>query len=563
MERYRRSILVLAICVQMLVIQSARAQWVENGVPLGNQFGSGGCYPRITTDGDGGAIVLLVAGYACGGGTIQRIDKYGALCWGEGRAAGGGLITTDLNGGAIFIMSSGTTIRGQRFDHFGWIQWPADGVPLCVAPGGGYVPQIVSDGFGGAIAVWEDGRGGDSDIYAQRIDFGGNVRWSTDGAVVCAATSIQEFPVMATTGSNAVVVAWLDNRNGIGWQGRGYELYAQKMDNEGNALWTHNGVPVRLGVEIYTWQGPAVTTDGAGGAIVAWMEMGWGNCPVLHAQRIDQDGNMAWPTDGAVVCDTVPASRGQTAIAPDGVGGAFITWQELHPGSSSYDIYAQRVSSTGGCLWAEDGVPVCAENNGQEGPKIVPDAQEGIIVTWADGRIPGSTDGSMDIYAQRIDAFGQVQWDTNGVSICGSQSAHPSIDVTSDGSGGVIAAWIDTRNAAAGTYAMRLDQDGNAPPSGIENVPVSWSLSQNYPNPFNPSTTISFTLPQRMTARLAIYNVEGKLVQTLLDGSLEEGYREVPWDGKDTRGGEVSSGVYFYRLTAGDRTLTKKMILLK
>ncbi|NIM19125.1 MAG: T9SS type A sorting domain-containing protein [Candidatus Latescibacteria bacterium] len=88
-------------------------------------------------------------------------------------------------------------------------------------------------------------------------------------------------------------------------------------------------------------------------------------------------------------------------------------------------------------------------------------------------------------------------------------------------------------------------------------------LYQNYPNPFNPMTTISFTLPEKARVNLSIYNLEGKLIKVLIDGMQNEGYREITWDATGSRGNPAASGVYFYRLTAGNRTLTKKMVLLK
>jgi hypothetical protein len=88
------------------------------------------------------------------------------------------------------------------------------------------------------------------------------------------------------------------------------------------------------------------------------------------------------------------------------------------------------------------------------------------------------------------------------------------------------------------------------------------ALRQNHPNPFNPTTTISFTLPGRASTTVSIYNIEGRLVVTLVDEILDVGFKEVTWDGRDARSNHVSSGVYFYRLTAGNRTLTKKMVLL-
>jgi hypothetical protein len=94
-------------------------------------------------------------------------------------------------------------------------------------------------------------------------------------------------------------------------------------------------------------------------------------------------------------------------------------------------------------------------------------------------------------------------------------------------------------------------------------VPDAFALYQNSPNPFNPVTTIRFDLPRAADIKLAVYNVKGELVATLIDGRIEAGSREVSWDGRDGTGRTASSGVYFYRLTAGDFVETKKMILLR
>ena len=88
-------------------------------------------------------------------------------------------------------------------------------------------------------------------------------------------------------------------------------------------------------------------------------------------------------------------------------------------------------------------------------------------------------------------------------------------------------------------------------------------LLTSYPNPFNPTTTISFYLPERAHANLSIYNLEGKLVKTLIDGVMNEGYKRTTWDGTDSMGNPVSSGVYFCRLKSGKKVLAKKMVLIK
>ena len=88
-------------------------------------------------------------------------------------------------------------------------------------------------------------------------------------------------------------------------------------------------------------------------------------------------------------------------------------------------------------------------------------------------------------------------------------------------------------------------------------------LAQNAPNPFNPTTTIRFSLPASQEVGLAIFAADGKLVRTLVDGVKERGTHNATWDGRDTSGNPVSSGVYFYRLTAGKFSESKKMVLLK
>ncbi len=95
------------------------------------------------------------------------------------------------------------------------------------------------------------------------------------------------------------------------------------------------------------------------------------------------------------------------------------------------------------------------------------------------------------------------------------------------------------------------------------NVLSTYSLGQNYPNPFNPSTRISYTIPQAGNAAIKIYRVDGQLVKTLINGYHPAGRFETIWDGRNDFGQLVSSGVYFYKLQAGDFVQVKKMMLLK
>jgi len=129
-------------------------------------------------------------------------------------------------------------------------------------------------------------------------------------------------------------------------------------------------------------------------------------------------------------------------------------------------------------------------------------------------------------------------------------------------------AYTDTRVTPGSRYRYQLgitDADGEVV-SQIRMVTVpklDASLEQNEPNPFNPVTTLRFTLPARDRAVLSIYDTNGRLVKTLLDEVVPAGTTALNWDGRNDSGATVTSGVYFYRLTAGKFSASRKMLLLK
>jgi len=89
-------------------------------------------------------------------------------------------------------------------------------------------------------------------------------------------------------------------------------------------------------------------------------------------------------------------------------------------------------------------------------------------------------------------------------------------------------------------------------------VPTTNSLAQNYPNPFNPATTINFALAKESTVNLAVYNIKGELVQSLINSNLKAGYHSVNFNGVG-----LNSGVYIYKMTTPEQSFVKKMIMVK
>ena len=106
--------------------------------------------------------------------------------------------------------------------------------------------------------------------------------------------------------------------------------------------------------------------------------------------------------------------------------------------------------------------------------------------------------------------------------------------------------------------ATEIDQDSE----GVT-IPTEFELGQNYPNPFNPTTTISFTVPRAAEITLAIYNLRGQLVRTLISGPVSAGRHKVVWDGNDERGVRAASSVYIYQLKTKDFLANRTLVLTK
>ncbi|MCB0297487.1 MAG: T9SS type A sorting domain-containing protein, partial [Calditrichaeota bacterium] len=98
---------------------------------------------------------------------------------------------------------------------------------------------------------------------------------------------------------------------------------------------------------------------------------------------------------------------------------------------------------------------------------------------------------------------------------------------------------------------------------GETSPPSNFELYQNYPNPFNPATMIRFNLAHKVKVKLEIFNLLGQRIKTLADADMAPGQHRLLWDGRSDAGLRVSSGVYFYRLKAGDYVKSRKMVLIR
>lgn len=124
--------------------------------------------------------------------------------------------------------------------------------------------------------------------------------------------------------------------------------------------------------------------------------------------------------------------------------------------------------------------------------------------------------------------------------------------------------WGPIASPYGGPVCYTVEGTGTAiDESNTDILPSKFSLSQNYPNPFNPTTEISFDVPTKSHVTLKVYNLLGHEVTTLVDEDVVVGSHKTSWDGRDRSGSEVATGIYFYKMVAGDFVETRKMMLLR
>jgi len=344
-----------------------------------------------------------------------------------------------------------------------WPDDPAVNLPICIADGTQEHPRIATDGASGAIIVWQDISSLSSDIYAQRVDARGVVRWTKDGVAICLEKGEQWHPRLVYDGAGGAIIAWWDKRVGYSEM----DIYAQRVNGDGEIQWQPGGVPICTDRKFQ--QELSIIADDAGGAIITWHDYrSESGTPYVYAQRINADGEVQWEHDGVIVAGQEGYQK-YPVLAGDGAGGAIIAWQDWRDGKG--DIYAQRVDANGKMVWQENGAPVCAMPERQWYPTIVTDGADGAIIVWMDHRNdeedmiisrtnPPVTAG-WDIYAQRVNAQGEMQWQMNGVPVCVAQGDQYDYSIISDGAGGAFITWHDQRGGNWDIYAQKLNSLGN------------------------------------------------------------------------------------------------------
>ena len=450
--------------------------------------------PAIAADGSDGVLIAWNDNrYGSDDTFVQRVNSKGAPMWSANgvalcNAAGSqntAVVASDGAGGAIVAWQdqrngANNDIYAQRVNAAGVVMWATNGVAVAAAANWQTAPRIIADGSGGAIITWFDNRTGDDDVYVQRLNASGAPQWTPNGVLLCNVAGSQNYPKLVSDGAGGAIVIWRDWR-----RYQDSDVFAQRVSATGVPQWTANGVDMTMGANLWRYE-PDLISDGAGGAIAAWMD-DRNSGRDIYVQRVNSSGTLQWGSGVRLGGTTSSGWSAQPRITSDGAGGAIVAWRELP--ASDYEIYAGRVNAAGVRQWATNGVPVCVvAASDQENPDLVADGLGGAIISWQDARNGTS---QRDIYAQRLNGAGAAQWTGNGIPLTNAANDQISPAIAADSRGAAMVAWQDFRTLVTyDIYAQRIERSaryGNPEPeiAWVRDVPgeqgghvrINWNRS--------------------------------------------------------------------------------------
>jgi len=571
---------ILAAIILVMLQGTATSQW-SNDPSENTRVTNGGLLPQIITDGSGGAYIVYQDSPALLRQLwVQWLDRFGLVRFPENGMRISSAernqtpyyyLVSDSAGGVIVLFDElhlvGDPVNGetynaiyaQRIDSTGTKLWGEAGVELSTFVEGASKAAIsaCSDGENGAFVFWgEDAdQNGAFELRAQRITANGQFAWPDTGIVVTNKfifDNLSSPNPAVSDGAGSAIILYSDSSQ------TNFDTKLQKLSAAGAFLWDE-------GVDIFP-VGRQMVGDDFGGAVVAGVRREFDGVSfkyIVGAQRVDSGGQALWGEKGVIITnlgDTftnavyVVANDNKTAIA----------WQDGRTGQSN--VYLQLTDQFGVPQWQEDGIMVSSVESIKFRPSVVKGFNLNTIVVWRDNRIK---DGG--IFVQEFDSTGLALLNED-TAISVRNHFQQEHEVTSDNAGGAIVCWYEIGTGSGwGIFAQQVSRNGNlgevlitsVSEPNISSIPSQYILRQSYPNPFNAEMVIKYEIPESNQVEITIYDITGKEVITLVNKNQPPGIYQIDWNGKDAKGGDVASGLYFYQLRAGSFVVSKKAIFIK
>lgn len=396
----------------------------------------------------------------------------------------------------------------------------------------------------------------------QRISPGGVKQFAADGLSISGTgAETIDFPAVIGSDNGSVIMMF------IGYTGSfispsNYKIYTQKFSSTGTSVWHTNYDTVYALGAGSGFNPPFIYSDGNNGALYSWNDARSGGGATSYVQRFNSAGTRLFPLNGSAGNTTPGMVRNtQQACYNTTTGETFLFWKEANSGQTQFSLVGQRFSPTGDRLWTDAGLNVIPLGPGSFSTLATQAVDTNAVLYIND--VAGADNV---IKAAKFNRNGTIAWNSGALMTIGSSTGSKSrIDARITVNKMSIVTWSDSRNGAADIFAQNINNNGTlGGPTGIHQLsletPEGFELKQNYPNPFNPATNIVYSLKVNSIVTLKIFNMLGKEVSVMNFGTQSAGSYSYTLDAGKLN---LSSGIYYYTIQAGDFKDTKKMMLIK